>query len=70
MELEGVKVKVCSIDGLITMKNISARDKDLADIEQLTKIKEYEKEWPVTFVKGDGGMNKWGQALRFTLCEL
>lgn len=44
MELEGIKVKVCSIDDLITMKKIAGRDKDLADIEQLTKIKEYEKE--------------------------
>jgi len=44
MELNGIKVRVCSIDDLITMKNIAGRDKDLADIEQLTKIKEYEKE--------------------------
>lgn len=44
MELEGIKVRVCSIDDLITMKKIAGRDKDLADIEQLTKIKEYEKD--------------------------
>ena len=44
MELDGIKVRVCSIDDLITMKNIAGRDKDLADIEQLTRIKEYEKE--------------------------
>ena len=44
MELDGIRVRVCSIDDLITMKKIAGRDKDLADIEQLTKIKEYEKE--------------------------
>jgi len=44
MELDGIKVRVCSIDDLITMKKLAGRDKDLADIEQLTKIKEYEKE--------------------------
>lgn len=44
MELDGVTVRVCSIDDLITMKNLAGRPKDLADIEKLTKIKEYEKE--------------------------
>lgn len=44
MELGGIKVRVCAIDDLITMKKLAGRDKDLADIEQLTKIKEYEKE--------------------------
>ena len=44
MDLDGVKVRVCSIDDLITMKQQAGRHKDLADIEQLTKIKEYEKD--------------------------
>ena len=44
MELDGINVRVCSIDDLIKMKNIAGRDKDMADIEHLTKIKEYEKE--------------------------
>ena len=44
MELDGVTVRVCSIDDLITMKKLAGRPKDLADIEKLTKIKEYEKE--------------------------
>ena len=44
MDLDGIKVRVCSIDDLITMKQQAGRHKDLADIEQLTKIKEYEKD--------------------------
>lgn len=44
MELDGVEVRVCSIDDLIAMKKLASRPKDLADIEKLTKIKEYEKE--------------------------
>ena len=44
MDLDGIKVRVCSIDDLITMKRQAGRLKDLADIEQLTKIKEYEKD--------------------------
>lgn len=44
MDLDGVPVRVCSIDDLITMKQQAGRHKDLADIEQLTKIKEYEKD--------------------------
>lgn len=44
MDLEGIKVRVCSIDDLITMKKKAGRHKDLADIEQLTKIKEYEED--------------------------
>lgn len=44
MELDGVTVRVCSIDDLITMKQLAGRPKDLADIEKLTKIKEYEKQ--------------------------
>jgi len=44
MELDGIKVRVCSIDDLIKMKKLAGRDKDLADIEHLTRIKEYEKE--------------------------
>ena len=43
MELDRVSVRVCSIDDLITMKKLAGRPKDLADIENLTKIKEYEK---------------------------
>jgi len=44
MEVEGINIKVCSIDDLIKMKKIAGRPKDLVDIEKLTKIKEYEKE--------------------------
>ncbi|MDH5447286.1 MAG: nucleotidyl transferase AbiEii/AbiGii toxin family protein [Gammaproteobacteria bacterium] len=44
MDLEGIKVRVCSIDDLIAMKQQAGRQKDLADIEQLTKIKDYEKD--------------------------
>jgi predicted nucleotidyltransferase len=44
MDLDGLKVRVCSIDDLIAMKQLAGRHKDLADIEQLTKIKEYEKD--------------------------
>lgn len=44
MDLDGIKVRVCSIDDLITMKQLVGRHKDLADIEQLTKIKAYEKD--------------------------
>jgi hypothetical protein len=44
MDFDGIKVRVCSIDDLITMKQQAGRHKDLADIEQLTKIKEYEKD--------------------------
>jgi len=44
MELDGINIRICSIDDLITMKNLAGRAKDLADIEKLTKIKEYEKE--------------------------
>ncbi len=43
MDLDNINVRVCSIDDLITMKQQAGRHKDLADIEQLTKIKEYEK---------------------------
>ena len=43
MELDGINIRVCSIDDLITMKKLADRPKDLADIEKLTKIKEYEK---------------------------
>lgn len=44
MDLDGIPVRVCSIDDLITMKQQAGRHKDLADLEQLTKIKEYEKD--------------------------
>lgn len=43
MDLDGIDVRVCSIDDLIAMKQLAGRHKDLADIEQLTIIKEYEK---------------------------
>ena len=43
MDLGETKVRVCSIDDLITMKQQAGRHKDMADIEQLTKIKEYEE---------------------------
>lgn len=59
MDFDGIKVRVCSIDDLITMKQQAGRHKDLADIEQLTKIKknmkktdqvnEPQADWPVTF---------------------
>ncbi len=44
MDLDGTGVRVCSIDDLIAMKQQAGRHKDLADIEQLTRIKEYEKD--------------------------
>jgi len=44
MDIGETNVRVCSIDDLISMKQLAGRLKDLADIEQLTKIKEYEKE--------------------------
>lgn len=44
MDLDGVAVRVCSIDDLISLKKQAGRHKDLADIEQLSKIKEYEKD--------------------------
>lgn len=44
MTLEGTDVHVCSIDDLIAMKRQSGRHKDLADIEQLSRIKEYGKD--------------------------
>jgi hypothetical protein len=43
MDLGGVEVRVCSIDDLIEMKRRVGRYKDLADIEQLSKIKTYGK---------------------------
>jgi len=43
MKLGGVEVRVCSIDDLIEMKRRSGRHKDLADIEQLARIKTYGK---------------------------
>jgi len=44
MDLGETTVRVCSIDDLMMMKRDAGRHKDLADIEQLTKIKDYEKE--------------------------
>lgn len=44
MNLDGIKVRVCAIDDLIAMKRLAGRMKDLTDIEQLTKIKAYEKD--------------------------
>jgi len=44
MALGDLMVRVCSIDDLITMKQDAGRYKDLADIEQLIKIKKYEKD--------------------------
>ena len=43
MNLDGTEVRVCSIDDLIAMKRKVGRHKDLADIEQLAKIKTYGK---------------------------
>jgi predicted nucleotidyltransferase len=43
MNVGEVEVKVCSIDDLIEMKRKAGRLKDLADIEQLAKIKTYGK---------------------------
>jgi len=39
-----LRVRVCSIDDLIEMKRLSGRQKDLADIEQLARIKGYGKQ--------------------------
>jgi hypothetical protein len=44
MDLGDTKVRVCSIDDLIEMKRQAGRHKDLADIEQLIKIKALTKE--------------------------
>ena len=44
MDLDGITVRVCSIDDLITNKQQVGRHKDPADIEPLTKIKEYEED--------------------------
>lgn len=43
MKLDDIKVRVCSIGDLIAMKNQAGREKDLADIKQLARIKKYEK---------------------------
>jgi predicted nucleotidyltransferase len=43
MNVGEVEVRVCSIDDLIEMKRKAGRLKDLADIEQLAKIKTYGK---------------------------
>lgn len=44
MDLGDTKVRVCSIDDLIEMKRQAGRHKDLADIEQLTRIKALAKD--------------------------
>ncbi len=46
MNLDGIPIRVCSIDHLIELKRIAGRHKDLADIEQLIKIKAYGQEIP------------------------
>jgi len=44
MDLDGIEVMLCSIDDLFTIKQQVGRYKDLADIEKLTKTKEFEKD--------------------------
>lgn len=39
MDLNGILVRVCSIDDLIEMKHRAGRRQDLADIEELSRIK-------------------------------
>lgn len=41
MDLDGIPIRVCSVDHLIELKRIAGRHKDLADIEQLVKINAY-----------------------------
>ena len=43
MNLDGRKVRICTMDDLIAMKRKVGRHKDLADIEQLSKINSYDK---------------------------
>lgn len=55
MDYAGTRVRVCSIDDLIRMKELAGRDQDKIDIERLRKIQELantpdiREPWPVTY---------------------
>lgn len=46
-EIEGTRVRVASIDDLITMKTIADRDIDRSDVESLKKIRELDADYRV-----------------------
>ena len=40
-EVDGTNIRVCSIDDLLTLKQMAGRDKDKDDIEKLLQIKDH-----------------------------
>ncbi len=43
VEIEGIQVRIPSVDDLVTNKRASGRTKDLADAEALEELKDYEQ---------------------------